>query len=192
MFVIFHYLGRYSVTIADLALKFPRSFHQYNNLVPIMQENLFNRQAVCKKCESIYKFEDCVTKVGTRTIITTCKSKQFQKSCNHLLMKEVITSGGTKKFYPHKVYCFISLISYLQTLIMRSGFVEQCESTRNLFSPSGYSDIYDGSLWKEFLTVDNIPFLSECYNYGLLLNIDWLQPYKAYTVFCRDNLPSNS
>ena len=23
-----------------------------------------------------------------------------------------------------------------------------------------------------------VPFLSECYNYGLLLNIDWLQPYK--------------
>ena len=26
--------------------------------------------------------------------------------------------------------------------------------------------------------VDDSPFLSECYNYGLLLNIDWLQPYK--------------
>ena len=70
------------------------------------------------------------------------------------------------------------LIASLQALLMRNGFVEQCESTRNLFSTSGFADIYDGTLWREFLTVDNTPFLSECHNYVLLLNIDWLQPYK--------------
>lgn len=33
-------------------------------------------------------------------------------------------------------------------------------------------------IWKDFLTVDHSPFLTECNNYGLLLNIDWLQPYQ--------------
>ena len=62
--------------------------------------------------------------------------------------------------------------------MMCSGFVEKCESTSNIFSESRLSTVYDGTLWKNFLSVKNVPFLSECYNYGLLLNIDWLQPYK--------------
>ena len=86
-----------------------------------------------------------------------------------------MSSNGNTKFYPHKVYCFINLITYLQILFVRSGF---SESTRNQFSTTGLSDVYDGTLWNDFLTVNDIPFLSECYNYILLLNVDWLQPYK--------------
>ena len=59
---------------------------------------------------------------------------------------------------------------------MRRGFVEQCESTRGKFSPSGLSDVYDGSIWNDFLTVNGVPFLTECHNYGILLNVHWLQP----------------
>ena len=44
LFVVFRYLGRYSATIASLAQKFPRSFHQYSSLMPmIMQDNSFHR-----------------------------------------------------------------------------------------------------------------------------------------------------
>ena len=43
---------------------------------------------------------------------------------------------------------------------------------------SGLSDVYDGSIWNDFLTVNGVPFLTECHNYGILLNVDWLQPYK--------------
>lgn len=64
---------------------------------------------------------------------------------------------------------------------MRAGFVQQCESTRSKFSTLGLSDVYDGTIWKDFLTVDGVPFLSENNNYGLLLNVDWLQPYKHIT-----------
>ena len=141
----------------------------------IMQENSFHRRAVCRKCEAVYAFDECLS---SRTTLSHCKNKLFGKRCGQLLMKEVITSNGTTKYYPHKVHCFISLISYLQLLVMRSGFVQQCESTRNLFSESGLSDVYDGTLWNNFLSAENAPFLSECYNYGLFLNIDWLQPYK--------------
>ena len=119
-----------------------------------------------------------VEKVGSSTYATKCKCKHFKKTCNQPMMREIKSSNGTTKFCPHNIYCFVSLIASLQALVMRSGFVEQCESTRNLFSMSVFSDIYDGSLWQDFLTVNNTPFLSEFYSYGLLLNIDWLQPYK--------------
>ena len=158
LFVIFHYLGRYSAIIASLAQKFPQSFHhQYSSLMPmIMPKNSFHGQAVCRKCEAVYAFDECLTMVGSRTTVNHCKNKLFGKR-DQLLMKEVITSNGTNKHYPHKVYCFISLISYLQLIMMRSGFVEQCESTRNIFSETGISDVYDGTLWKNFQSVENVP-----------------------------------
>ena len=57
------------------------------------------------------------------------------------------------------------------------GFVEHCESTRNSFSSSNnISDVW--SIWKDFMTYNEKLFLSSQNCYGLLLNIDWLQPYK--------------
>ena len=72
----------------------------------------------------------------------------------------------------------MSLKESLQKLILRVGFLEHCESTRQASSTERLADVYDGAIWKEFLTVNGNPFLSECHNYGLLLNVDWLQPYK--------------
>ena len=61
----------------------------------------------------------------------------------------------TRNFILTVFFGFISLISSLQALVLRTGF------------------------WKDFLIADHCPFLSECNNnYGLLLNINWLQPYK--------------
>ena len=47
------------------------------------------------------------------------------------------------------------------------------------------SDIYDGALWKEFMTVDGKGFLSAFRNYALQLNFDYFQPMtsrKDYSV----------
>ena len=82
-----------------------------------------------------------------------------------MLMRKVVSSNGRIKVYPHKVYCYISLISCLQTLLNRNVFVAQCESTRNQFSTSSSSYVYDGTLWNEFLMINNVPFLTECHNY---------------------------
>ena len=44
--------------------------------------------------------------------------------------------------------------------------------------------IYDGKVWKEFLSPDAVPFLSLPYNFALCLNVDWFQPFKntCYSV----------
>ena len=41
--------------------------------------------------------------------------------------------------------------------------------------------VYDGRVWKSFVHHDNTPFLSEPFNFGLILNLDWFQPYKHLT-----------
>lgn len=178
LFVIFQFLGLYSTKLADLAKVMPHSIHQYNNqmltLIPI---NVIERRAVCIQCELLYKFDDCIKRVGSETTVVCCRNTVFRKKCNQQLMKQIVTSSGNRNFYPLKVYCYTSLITSLQTLVRRTGFIEQCESTRACFS-SQLSDVYDGTQWNDFLTVEGTPFLSKCNNYAFLLNIDWLQPYK--------------
>ena len=175
--VLFQFLGRFSEKIAVLASFLPRSMIQYNDSL-VIESKLFQRRAVCKECNSLYTFDECLTKTGSCTVINRCSFKLFSKTCNQLLMKEVISRSSTHKFYPHKVSCFTSLIASLQALVLRSGFIQMCESTRNSFDSMNFTDVYDGSIWKDFMTVEGRPFLSVCNNYGLLLNIDWLQPYK--------------
>ena len=177
--VVFKYFGNYSENLTEVASELPHSLYLYNQSVEnIMPVNNFVKKAVCMRCETLYNFKDCFKTIGLNKIIMHCTNKPFKKECGELLMKEVISSSGNKKVYPHKIYCFVSLISSLQNLLLRTGFATNCESTRNNFSESGLSDVYDGSIWKDFLTIDNAPFLSQSNCYGLLLNIDWLQPYK--------------
>lgn len=54
-----------------------------------------------------------VSKVGSITAVNSCKMP---------LMKEVKSCNGSKKFHPHEVFCFINLVSALQTLILRVVF----------------------------------------------------------------------
>jgi len=40
-----------------------------------------------------------------------------------------------------------------------------------------FRDVFDGRVWKEFLSFDGVPFLSVRSNYALQIN-DWFNPYK--------------
>ena len=59
--------------------------------------------------------------------------------------------------------CFSSLIACLQAHVLRTGFVELCESTRNNISTEALlTDVYDGVNWNQFSTVENTPlFIAE-------------------------------
>ena len=100
------------------------------------------------------------------------------------LLKSIVSHSGQAKLYPHMVYCFSSLTVSIQNLVLRSGFVEYCESTRKLVASSSLTDLYDGNIWKQFQNVDGQAFLSLPNNYGLLLNVDWFKPFEhsVYSV----------
>ena len=178
--ILLCFLGRYSTHIALIASKFPSKLRHFNR--SIETDCQFERRVACTKCNSIYELKDCLDKIGSVITGKTCTFKPFSKCCNASLMKEIVTCNGSKRFYPHRVYCFSNLVSDLQALVRRPGFVEQCESTRSAVAGLGLlSDVYDGSIWKDFVSIDDTPFLSQCNNYGLLLNIDWLQPFDHIT-----------
>ena len=56
-----------------------------------------------------------------------------------------------------------------------------CEETRNNHSYQSLFDVYQGRIWKDFLVVDGVDFLSAAFSYGFMLNIDWFQPFEHYT-----------
>ena len=127
--VLLRYLDKYSPKLIEIADHLPQSLYQYKqSLESITPDIEVKKMVVCPKCESHYMLKACFRKVGFNTVIKQC----------YLLIKSVISNwwrkwSGNTRFYPHKIYCYVSLISSLQNLMLRRGFIEQCESTRNFF-----------------------------------------------------------
>ena len=84
----------------------------------------------------------------------------------------------SKKLIPYTTFCYNSIKSSLQRFVKRPDFEELCENWRSREIKSNIlQDIYDGRIWKEF-NGGQFCFFNESGNYGLILNIDWFQPYK--------------
>ena len=67
------------------------------------------------------------------------------------------------------------MITGLQKLLMRPDFIKMNGKAVN---DAQLKDVYDGKIWKEFHMYDGKPFLLSENTFGLMLNIDWFQPYK--------------
>lgn len=96
-------------------------------------------------------------------------------------MKRSVSVSNTSKLYPFSVYCCASLVKTLQTFILQPGFVDLCESTRNIPQGTSYSDVYDCAIWRDCLSDSGDRFLSAANNFAFLLNIDWFQPFVHVT-----------
>ena len=77
-----------------------------------------------------------------------------------------------------KAYPYMSITTPLQRLL-EPRMLEKCHEWKSREAPEGLlTDVFDRKIWKDFLNADNEPFLSAENTFGLMLNIDWFQPYK--------------
>ena len=137
---------------------------------------------VCSGCHSLYSYNECIEKTGSLISSRKCSHKHFSKLCNVKLLKEVVSISESIKLYPCKVYCYKNIISSLQKFLLRPGFSDLCESTRNFANCERLmSDVYHGKIWQEFLVYKGENFLAVPHCYGLLLNVDWFQPFEHFT-----------
>ena len=44
------------------------------------------------------------------------------------------------------------------------------------------TDIYDGNVWKDFMNLGGLPFLSLPYNFALAMNVDRFQPFNTVHI----------
>ena len=200
--VFFGVIAKFSPFIATLASMFPKSTHIA--LQSLQYDNSFTKFVTCPKCWKLYLFQECFEKSGSKEISKCCSCIEYpnhpqpsrRAPCGVSLLKTVEFLSGREVLYPHKVFCYKSLKSCLQELLLRPDFVQDCEQWRNRnVCNDELRDIYDGRIWKMLQSVLGSPFLSVPFTYGLILNVDWFQPY-THTVasvgviyLCIMNLP---
>ena len=179
--VLLHFLGRKCDRVAKIAQSLPQSLYllnRYNTAKPA-SSNIVN-YCVCRRCNSLHDYANCVDKVGSILRSKVCSRMIFRRRCDTPLLRQVMTSIGSQKLYPYKTYCYYSVLEGLKKLLLRPGISRlMSESTR--VSGQKLRDISDGRLWNEFRYDDGKLFFDDRNNYGLMLNCDWFQPFKHYT-----------
>lgn len=176
--------------MAVVASYFPSTLYSVKR--KLFESQYFTRFVVCRKCWTLYHFGECINISGPSRSSKECNHVQFPNHpfaygrvpCKQCLLKTIKYPSGKTIFYPFKIFCYKSLQSSLQNLLLRPGFVESCEHWKARRTYDKICDVYEGRVWKVFLEVSGQPFLSGPYSYGLMLNIDWFQPFKfgVYSV----------
>ena len=164
----------------------PKTKHAACSVVTSSQS--FKKFVCCRSCHAIYHWEECImqnedcqkeSKLCTFKEFPNHPQSQHRNQCGHALMKTVKSSQEQLKLYPQLIYCYCSVIESLSGMIRKTDFIEKCERWRERMTTDGkYYDVYEGKFWKDFMTVNDVPFLSAPYNFAFQLNVDWFQPFK--------------
>ena len=163
---------------------FPTGLAQAHKLQSINRDK-FTRYVVCQLCHSTYSYDTVINTSDTE--ILKCSFVRFprhvqrrmREPCSQPLAKKIRTKTNKIVTRPIKVFCYSSCIQYLQDLFQRPGITDLLNHWRNRNIPPGVmADIYDGAVWKSFLDRHNNYFFENKNNLGLLINIDFFQPYK--------------
>ena len=184
MFQFLHLIG---VTcrceyLVEFCAMFPTSLFVLRQLVKLDRDD-FVKYIVCPSCSSLYDPGDCTHQIGGRITAKCCTNKAFKKGkwskeCGAKLAKRVVLSDRKECFYPFKVYCFSSVINQIEGLLKRPNVAEKCEHWRQRdVTDDVYSDVYDGQVWKDFMTFSGKDFLKSPRSLAFALNVDWFQPY---------------
>lgn len=161
--------------------QFPPTLYKFHKLLGSGQEEAFVRYVVCPICSMVYDYDKCFEKNGTVTVPLNCKYRFSgrESPCNGMLLRCIELCSKKQVLYPNRVFCYMPLKFYLKKLLGRPGFDNLCSEWKDKVNPEGiYEDVFDGQIWKDFLVYNGVPFLSEPYTYGLMLNIDWFKPCK--------------
>ena len=185
------FLGRFLQTLnyglnsdflSNLMLFFPSTIYMLQNISDLKRDE-FEKFVVCPKCAKLYHLDECLERKHGTVLPKKCTNILFPhgkaKHCGNKLVNKVILKNGVTKFYPLKVYCWKSIVSQLENILQRAGMTELCEHWRTRqVGESVLSDVYDGEVSKNFKWRDGSHFFSLERRYGLMLNVDWFQPFK--------------
>lgn len=143
----------------------------------------FEKFVVCQSCNSTYSYIDCMGANG----ISKCtyvrypqhSQKRMRSPCNTPLLRNVKTVSGIQHLTPVKIFCYKSITETLRQMVQQPGILDLFSKWKERNIPPGVkADVYDGSVWKSFLKINGNEFLWNRYSLGLLINVDWFEPYK--------------
>jgi hypothetical protein len=166
--------------------EFPASLFLAKKMLGIFQPKL--RMAVCTNCHKLYDSKIiCNYKENNKLAIMNCRYEEYPNNpvpsrknlCNNELsslkrnMKNMVV-------IPRMLYPKPSIKQQLSLLYQRSGFEKMLDQSGTRNNNNIYADIYDGKVWNTFPFDGNRFFSQETAtsNLGLLINLDWFQPFK--------------
>ena len=118
---------------------------------------------------------------GSNVAIRCCNHGQLVPRHKQVpLLKQVISTSGNTRYYPYLVYPTVSLVSSSQTLLPILGFLVYARNGEMLGLRMAmfywmYLMVESG---RAFSKLKGIPFFTEKNSLGLMLNLDWFQPFK--------------
>ena len=170
-----------SEVFENVLLCCPGSLHLIRQFLNLDRDD-FNKFVVCPKCTKLYKYDSCLEIVNGRQVAKKCTNTYYSRRkkmvCNASMATRVTLQSGKTCFYPIRYYCTRSIIEELEKFLLRENFASNCELWRNREMGDLLADVYDGNLWREFQTVNGMPFLQKPRNYGFMLNFDFFQAMK--------------
>ena len=178
--ILFGILGSFSSLCFDIANILPGSLYMLHKINGGLNLG-FVRYVVCRKCQNIFKFKQCGSAIHKCPYIAFPNHPQsrMRLPCDTLLLKSVGLASGKIIQYPFMTYCYMGLEISLYNLLQRKDIYSLSEQWRNrVVLKDELRDVYDGKIWKDFINYEGVPFLSQPLSFGLMINVDWFQPYK--------------
>ena len=171
--------------LQEISKNFPDTLQKARTMSHINRDN-FQKYTVCRQCHCTYAYNQLTASAVIETSLKCSfvafprhPQKCMRSPCQFPLVKVVKTASGKKTFRPMKVFCYKSIIESIGEMVQKPGMLDLLNHWKSRSIPNGVmADIYDGAVWKSFLTVNEKDFLQSRYGIGLLLSVDWFQPFK--------------
>lgn len=131
-----------SEVLLNFANIIPQTLYFIEKNLCLHKDN-FIKYAVCPKCKTLYKFDDCIQwRPNGEEVSKKCRHVNYphhphktrRKPCGTVLMKTMRSKSGRTFLYPKQVYCFKKVTSSLEDLINKPNFMDNCEKWRNRFN----------------------------------------------------------
>ena len=179
-------------SVVKCAQRLPQTLYTAKSYIGLRQDEV-EKFVACPKCCALYKTEECTVRKTNGRVVSGQRNVRFpnhsernrREQCGALLMKQMRYNNTSAFLYPKKLYCLRKLSDSLRAQITRPGFLETGESWRKRdLTGNSRGDVFEGRVGNEFLDSDGDPYFSTAGNLGVMLNVDWFQPYKHTNHSC--------
>ena len=173
------------LSISAFAAKVPKNLKEAHAILsPYHDTDLkLEEFVVCQDCHSVYRLPlSEIPNVCTHIAAPDHTQRHRRGQCGVALFSKSPSGKSVRR--PIMTYPYVPLKASIQNILVRPGMVQQCQRFHPPRSPSGaqlLADIYDGKMWKQFLSFDGEPFLQHSdpnvLNLAFQINVDWFQPF---------------
>ncbi|XP_048590351.1 uncharacterized protein LOC116609390 [Nematostella vectensis] len=175
--------------LIDFASKLPTTMYMVKAWLGLGNDE-FEKCVACPKCHTLYYIKDCTVQRPNGLVSKRCSHVRYlrhphrnkRRECGTVLMKTMRSKSGSLFLHPKLLYCYNKVSKSLRDLVTKPGFLQKCEELPR--QQECMADVYHGDVLNGFADDDGTKFLSKPGKLGLMLNVDWFQPYKHTTYSC--------